>query len=65
MKAQSNQPITLFKRHPRTDPKTLVMHNQVYRLGELSEAYYESTVVISRKFDGQAESDIFFYLIYS
>lgn len=59
MKAQSNQPITLFKRHPRTDPKTLVMHNQVYRLGELSEAYYESALVISRKFDGQAESNIF------
>lgn len=59
MKAQGNQPIALFKRHPRTDPKTLVMHNQAYRLGKLSEAYYESALVISRKFDGRAESDIF------
>jgi hypothetical protein len=59
MKAQGNQPIALFKRHPRTDPKSLVMHNQVYRLGELSEAYYESAVVISSKFDGQATSDTF------
>ena len=59
MKAQGNQPIALFKRHPRTDPRTLVMHNQVYRLGELSAAYYESALVISRKFDGQATSDTF------
>ena len=59
MEAQGNQPIALFKRHPRTDPRTLVMHNQVYRLGELSAAYYESALVISRKFDGQATSDTF------
>lgn len=59
MKAQGNKPIALFKRQPRTDPRTLVMHNQVYRLGELSAAYYESALVISRKFDGQATSDTF------
>jgi len=59
MKAQGDKRIALFARHPRTDPKTLVMHNQVYRLGELSEAYYESALVISSKFDGQPVSDIF------
>lgn len=59
MKAQGNQPIALFKRHPRTDPETLVIHNQVYRLDELSGAYYESALVISSKFDGQAPSDTF------
>ena len=59
MKAQGDKRIALFERHPRTDPKTLVMHNQVYRLGELSEAYYESALVISSKFDGQPVSDIF------
>jgi hypothetical protein len=59
MKSRGDKCIALFERHPRTDLTTLVIHNQRYNLGELSEAYYESALVISRKFDGQAVSDIF------
>lgn len=59
MTSPKETPIALFKRHPYTAPSTLVMHNQRYFLGELSEAYFESAQVVASKFDGQAPSDIF------
>lgn len=59
MTESKTNPIALFKRHPRTDPSTLVMHSQRYSLGELSYAYYESAQTIASRFNGSAPSDIF------
>lgn len=59
MKASKTNSIALFDRHPNTSPSTLVMHNRIYSLGELSYAYYESALVVANQFDGQAKSDIF------
>lgn len=59
MKASKTNSIALFDRHPNTSPSTLVMHNRIYSLGELSYAYYESALVVANQFDGQPKSDIF------
>lgn len=59
MTPSNENSIDLFKRHPRTDPSTLVMHSQRYSLGELSYAYYESAQTIASRFNGSAPSDIF------
>lgn len=59
MTPSNENSIDLFKRHPRTDPSTLVMHSQRHSLGELSYAYYESAQTIASRFNGSAPSDIF------